>query len=284
MSRVSMIQLVSRIKLTHGTGDFRTDAALAAASVFGREKVLAEPLFVNASALANALGEHPVVHELHPGAIEIIANTDLHSLPGQPPLLLDSAFVLTGINRPLFGDTIDLGVYPVPDGGYGILGMDWVAGEFLLWHPTWEAKEIVLGDVPIMPGVDIDKLTSFGREAIRFLMVYALLLEADKTPIEVNTQKRKHKRSVAQKQAELGRGEWIIKRISLTTRRIYKTDSAGHGQEVKGDRILAPTIVSGHLAYQAYGKQWSLHRWIYVDVYEARRWIAPGPKRIIIGR
>jgi len=31
MSRVSMIQLVSRIKLTHETGDFRTDAALAAA-------------------------------------------------------------------------------------------------------------------------------------------------------------------------------------------------------------------------------------------------------------
>lgn len=284
MNRVSMTQLVSRIKLTRETGNFRTDAALAAASAFG-QSVSEEHLLVNAGALANSLGAHPVVYTLTPEAIELIGETDLHSLPGNPPLLLNSALIVTGTDRALFGGTIDLGVYPVPDGGYGLLGMDAEAGEFFLWRPTWKEREITLGDdIPVEPGADAKKISAFGRDAIRFLLVFSLLLEADKTPIEIHTNKLRQKKSVSLHQATLGRGEWTVSRISLTTRPVSQSsETMPVGKEVEG-RILSPTTVSGHLAYQAYGKQWSLRRWIYIEAYEARRWVAPGPRRIVVDK
>lgn len=284
MSRISLTQLVSRIKLTHETGDFRTDAALAAASAFG-QKVSEEHLLVNVGALANSLGSHPVVYNLTPDAVELVSETDLHFLPGFPPLLLKSAFIVTGIDRALFGGTIDLGVYPVPDGGYGLLGMDDESGEFFLWHPIWEEREITIADdSPMESEAERWKVTEFGREAIRFLMVFSLLLEADKTPIEIQSNRLRQKRSVAMRQATLGRDDWTVKRISLTTRRVSKPSKpVSSGESIEG-RILSPTMVTGHLAYQAYGKQWSLRRWIYIDSYEARRWIAPGQRRIIVNK
>lgn len=49
-------------------------------------------------------------------------------------------------------------------------------------------------------------------------------------------------------------------------------------------RVAEAVAVRGHLRRQRHGPGLAQVRWVYVASYEARRWVAPRPATIVVGR
>jgi len=263
--------------------DFRMRAAETAANAFGVERVIAESTLVNLGALAMSLGDSPVVHEFEPEALELIDATDLRSLPAEAPSLLKSAFILAGRGGvDIMPGTAELGVYPCP-GGFGFLGSNAGGMGFFLWHPRWGEREIAGPDEVLLDGTEV--LESWARQALRFVLIYAAFLEAEKTPVLTENNRKKEKKSVRKRAPEEKRKQWTIRHISLTMRIVSApregSDPTGGGIE---GRVAVPVRVSGHLVRQPYGPGRSLRKWIYVAEYGARRWIVPGARTFVVSK
>ena len=72
-------------------------------------------------------------------------------------------------------------------------------------------------------------------------------------------------------------------------RRVYLDEPPARARSSSGDpggavegRLGLEVPVRGHLKRQPYGPAQSLRRWVYVESYEARRWIAPRPLRLVV--
>ena len=48
-------------------------------------------------------------------------------------------------------------------------------------------------------------------------------------------------------------------------------------------RVGNQAVVKGHLKRQPCGPRGSERKLIWVERYEARRWVAPGPVRVVVG-
>lgn len=283
MTLTQLVQKIPRIKYAE---DFRENAGIAAARTFGVQALQELPIFVNIAALTYALGESPIIYELKNDALELIDDTDLRSFPRETPSLLSSACIVENNTGVLFGETTDLGIYPMPDGRIGIIGLtgrDQGGGAFFTaWNPKWGEHDISeFGRFE----TDSDEETykTWAQDAIRFLIVFSVMLEAEKRPIVITEAQKKQAKSVKIAERKKGRSGWRIKSISMTTQRKYPShEKTEHEKADLEDKLSRQVYVSGHIAHQAYGPQWSQHRWIYKEGYEARRWIAPGPRKIIV--
>ncbi len=281
---MSLRRLISSVKIVPESEDFRIRAGLAAVESFGVERTMSDPVLVNVAALALVMGDRPTIHEFAQDAYELIDNTDLWSIPGAPPPLLESAFVLCGKNgADIFLGTTELGFYPFP-GGYGLLGSNPGGMAFSVWRPKWDEHDISVDFGAILMG-DHKFLVEWARQAVRFLMVYAALLEVEKTPLLTESLARRTKNSARRREQKSDAKSWITRTISLTTRdvRVAAKEESGSVDYVDG-KILASVKVSGYIMHQAYGPQWSFRRWIYIKAYETRKWIAPGPRKINVIR
>lgn len=287
MTLTQVVQKIPRIKYAE---DFRENSGIAAVRAFGIQSVQELPVLVNIAALTHALGESPLVYELKNEALELIDDTDLRSFPRETPHLLSSACIIENNSGVLFGETTDLGVYPMPDGRIGIVGLtgrDQDGGAlFTAWNPLWETRD---GEHDISEferfETDSDEETykTWAQDAIRFLIVFSVMLEAEKRPIVITEAQKKQAKSVKIAERKKGRSGWRIKSVNLTTQRKYPGhDNAEHSKADLENKLSRKVYVSGHIAHQAYGPQWSQHRWIYKEGYESRRWIAPGPRKIIV--
>lgn len=259
--------------------DPRLSAArlMAAAWGFGGPEGL-----VNVAALALSMRDRLVLHRVSPGAARLVHETDLHSLPGEPPRLLRGPWLIEARNpeEPLFGRTSSLGGY-ILDGMIFLVGLEYPDGAFVArWTPRWEARDLAAGlpaedDSPLIS--DVDRHSEWAREAARFAIVFGLLLESQGTPIEVHSERASRK----QARGRAGvRRDWAVRRVILgrLVRRVMETPraEAGDGQvSALAGRRAEVVPVRGHLRRQAYGPGMSQRRWIYVEGYEARRWVAP---------
>lgn len=266
------------------TGDARADAGLLAASVYAMADVMSRPVLVNIAALALQM-DRLTVHRISTGAARLVHETDLHTLPGEPPRLLRSGAIIT-VRDPereaLFGDTVELGVYPLGDTIH-IIGLQYPDGaNHVSWSPTWQEQDLQAGmpppdDSPLI--ADREGHTEWTQQAIRFLLILGIHLDAEDSPMETRDEpvRRRSGRRTTSRPAE-----WVTRRVYLG--RVAKAVSRGTptGEDGTAGRIEATVTVRGHLKRQPYGPNRSLRRWVYVESYEARRWIAPKPLRIDI--
>jgi hypothetical protein len=286
---MTLAETIARIPAAWPSGaqDFRTAAALVAEVGFGRRAVEQATALVNCGALALAMGSRPLVHSLRDDALTLIEATDLRSAPASAPELFRHAVIIEASGLALFGETTDLGIYQVPDGRYGLLGYtgrDPDGGAmFSLWRPHWAEED--LNDPEIVPAMDeeTEGVAAWTRDAVRFVLIYGLLLEAERTPLAIDERAMKQKRSVEARNRAQGRSGWVTRYISLATRDVVLPHDTGT-EQTTGDRIAELRRVSGHLKRQVYGPDRAGRRWIYISAYEARRWLTPGPRRLIVGR
>ena len=275
-----------------GVDDFRVSAATMAARVFGAGALLGVPALVNCAGLALSMARL-VRYEITADAVELVHRTDLHALPGEPPRLLRGAWILESRHperRPLiesdmgrWGMTASLGGYPL-DGAIYLVGIGYPDGVAVArWAPKWTDEELAEGIPPdSSPLIDnVDRHHSWAREAARFAVVFSLLLEAASRPITVDEPPGEQKRKAAGARNEAR--SWTVRRVHLRTpitrRSAPPTDGTG---QALGDHQGVNVSVRGHLKRQPYGAGATLRRWVYVEAYQARRWIAPRPARIIV--
>ena len=269
-----------------GVDDFRMAAATMATAVFGAATV-ATPALVNCAGLALTM-PRLTRHELTADAIELVHATDLHALPSEPPRLLRGAWILEA-RRPerrcLFGDTASLGGYTL-DGAVFLVGIGYPDGVVVArWQPHWTGEELEASVTPdtASPLIgDVDFHTAWARQAARFAVVFALLLESVSTPLTVEEPPRARREATARHAMP---APWMVRRVHLQTPAPAQWPQPHEGTIpalAAGDRQALAVEVRGHLKRQPYGPGGTLRRWIYVSSYEARRWVAPRPVSIIV--
>lgn len=217
-----------------------------------------------------------LVYEVSPGAISVIRNLDIQDLPDKPPTLLSLPWLIESKNldKPLFGNTVCLGGYFIRN-KYFLVGLLYPDGARVeSWAPEWgkDLKIPISWSPFIEPGME-DTREEWAAQAAKFSLGLGLLLEAEKTPIAIKPAGKSERKKRAGKRRG-SQTEWVTRRVilgKLATK--YYGQSRSGGQELdKEDKILARTIVSGHLRYQPYGPGREQRKWVWIDAYEAHRW------------
>lgn len=259
----------------------RERAAELALSVHG-ERAMELPALMNVAALALSLPRLEV-HEMSPGAIRAIHGTDLHGLPGTAPGLLRHAWLLE-TKRPerehLFGQVASLAGYPL-DGHVFLIGLGYPDGVFVArWTPAWGERDIEIPEDESPLIEDRDGHREFAREAARFVTVLGLLLEARGTPLSLARETTERITGASRRDS----ADWLVRRISISEEYQHASQLRhAHGSAAGRDGLLDVEVpVRGHVKRQRYGPGLSEVRWIYVDGYDARRWIAPKPLKVLV--
>lgn len=283
---------------TGGSGDLRKAAAWLAASVYGVRTVASNLVLLNLAALTVLMRPRLVVHRLTEGAVRLVHETDLHSLPGEPPRLLRGPFVLETKDPARYGlfagqygkHTACLAGY-AHEGTIYLIGLEWPDGAFVgRWHPDWTARDLDATVTPDMESpliADIAAHQWWTRDAARFAVVLGLLLDAERTPVVTETTTERARARRASPGGQHPPSEWIVRRIYLRDTWPYRPSafSAASPQPMDlAGRIPQVVAVTGHLKRQAVGPRYSQHRWIYVRAYQARRWLAPRPLQMVVSR
>ncbi len=267
--------------------DLRTGAAELAIRVHGTERTLTQPALLNLAALALSM-PRLTVHVIRAGVPDLVDATDLHALPAEPPRLLQAPWILEVRNpadgERLFGSTASLAGYEL-DGVRYLIGLGYPDGVMVArWRPVWSGGDLEAGvergTSPLIDDVDAHK--EWAREAARFAVVLGLLLDAAGAPVRV----REEGPVLAGRRHGQPRPAtpWVTRRISLTeSAQRSAAERAGAASTAGiGGRSVARVPVHGHIKRQHFGPGGRETRMIYVASYEARRWVAPKPARVIV--
>lgn len=267
-------------------GDIREAAAALAMATWGPAWVARQPALINAAALALHMASRQEMTDVRPGAARLVAETDLHSLPSEPPRLLRAPAVLLEVRHPdrerLTGDCVSLGAYQ-HDGGWYLLGLDAPDGIWGgLWRPTWGGEDLTAGVrlethplIEVQPGEHYERMTA----AARLLVVLGLLLDAEGAPMREERERQAQRRGSAAERA--GMGGWTTRHLYLDDRRAGGAGGVGGAGPVEG-RAEQEVPVRGHLKRQPHGPGGTLRKWLWVEGYEARRWVGVRPRRTVV--
>lgn len=252
------------------------------------------PVFAAHTSLG-LLMDRLTVHRISQGPVNLVHATDLHTLPGEPPRLLQGTWILEARapeRETLFGRTVNLaGFYH--SGTIHVIGHDWPDGAWAArWTPVWgemdlheafpaaDDPSVSFGDLDV-PHVDPDTFRAAherAMQAFRFALILGIHLDAEGSPVETRDEPA---RKGSGRQRGASGADWITRRVYLG--RITRSPGRGESmdEDMDTDGLIEATVtVRGHLKRQPYGPGRSLRRWIYVEAFEARRWIAPKPLRI----
>lgn len=264
---------------------------LAATAIFtwGEQRAREHPAVVNVAGLGFSMLDRLVLHRWTRDAADMVHATDLHSLPDEPPRLLRQPWLVETPHpergQALFGTTVCLGGYYLDDDPscWWLIGLQWPDGITVAqWHPHWTGEEIAEG-IPYDTSPLIDDVTGhreWGIEAARFAVVAGLLLDAASSPIRTESADGSR---AAQKRAAraVDQESWAVKRVVLAGPPITSSNSGSGGEAVGADgRSAVDAAVRGHLKRQRHGPRGELRRWIWVEGYQARRWVSAKPLRV----
>ena len=275
----------------------REAASALAFRVWG-ERAFAVPELVNLAAWAWLARGRAVVHSLRPSVPRLVRATDLHQLPDEAPALLRAPWCLEA-GRPergerLWGDTWALAGYEL-DGAHYLVGLEGDGARVVPWRPRWSGRDLAEGvetsvldagsvdlGVPASVAGD-DAHRAWAVEAARTAIVYALLLDAAGAPVRVTDDAAADNARPRDPRRKGAPGPWSTSRVTLTPegeRAVAPPPAGGPGEpaDLSGKTAVVRPVV-GHLKRQRHGPQNSLVRWIYVEGYAARRWVAPWSTR-----
>lgn len=281
-------RILARSSAPPSSMGLRERGAMRAFEVWGPDAVLETPTMINCGALADELASRVVVHSLRPGVCQLVHDTDLRSLPSEPPRLLRGAWLLEARHasrgETLFGATASLGGYVLDDTIY-LVGVQYPDGAYATgWRPRWEDGELPEGRVversPLVDEHDHASYSQWAREAARFALVAALLLESEDAPIHRDDERQPVGRASGGGAAT----EWVTRHVTLGPSSPREAASGGGLAGAReDDAALALVNVRGHLRRQRHGPGNAQTKWVYVAQYSARRWVAPRPLRIVVG-
>jgi hypothetical protein len=263
---------------------------------FGQESLEQFPILNDLAAIVLATAPRVVVHQVRPAVAQFVDETDLHSIPAEPPRLLRRSFLFEA-RRPeagerLFGNVVAVGGYPVG----AAINIFWstypnAEGFVAQWRPKWSEAELAatptpLDVSPLLEGLQEPGTLGIAGQVGRFLIVLGLLLDSENVPLRIEDEQKEiavGSRSPTKKHgSDSGRPRWVTRHLFLDE--ISRTSApTSHTDGVSpSDRLSEQVRVRGHLKRQRHGPGLTKTRWIYVPSYEARRWVAPQPVRVIV--
>lgn len=242
-----------------------------------------------------------VAHTLRPEVADLVRRTRLRSLPDGPPRLCRRAAIVEVAGpktERLFGDTACLAFYE-HEGLYVLLGLDWPSGfRISSWKPTWAGGDVE-DDVAVdldseltwIHGRDREEHRAWTKDAVRFLVVTGLLLDAVEAPVGVSDQSSRaaDPKGKGKTKAPSGRKTpaWVTRYVSLTPgARAALRDPASTASSVAscvdGRVAQEDTRVAGHLKRVRSGPGGAERKWVWIAAYGARRWVSPSPVKVVV--
>lgn len=262
----------------------RERAGLIAIETWGARTVAGAAELVNIAALADAARERLVVHQLRADTAELVDATDLRSTPTEPPPLMRGPWIVEpeDIAHPLAGGLLGCGAYELDgrtfvvtltaDGGAqtgeATLHWDSELGATLEDHGASEAGLL---------GVTREQWEQPLCQGIRTALVLGLLLGVERGPVGSHDARARAPRN-ATRDARRAADAWVTRTCTVRPGALRGSPVAATGPVDTRGLAAIEAPVRGHLKRQPHGPKSGDRKYIWVESYEARRWVAPATK------
>ena len=232
-----------------------------------------------------AFNECITVHTLTDGVVHKIKNTRLLNMPNELPHFLTKPFIIEARHdNTLFDDAVCISGFL--EGSELNLTTTFSDNNSLIQIQSGSYDGRRLEDINYT-GFGITGRNNrdiYQKNAYAFITVFALMIEADRTPIAIEEKRTHYANSVNGKGIKPNnfKSDWIEKRVFIDKKYIpiYKNES--HEELDKEGKILKDVYVHGFLRYQPYGPELSLRKWIYVEGFDSTRWAKNGHTKVIV--
>ena len=231
------------------------------------------------------LGSFMTINILTQLVIEKINSLFLDVYPKDVPKLIKDGLHIEAKNKPLFDNITRIILYnEEPLEGKDRLSLILFKTDMRYMTATLPYSYILgnavedAGKLEFEGEVKDEDLTSF-RKAIMFCFIFAILIEAENTPTVVkDTNKSENvKKSKTEKKITDG---WIERTVYINKKYLSSKKNEIHTTLYKDDKVLKKVTVTGFLRNQAYGKNFSLRKYIYIETHPSYRWTTEGDKKI----
>lgn len=269
-------------------------------------------------ALALSCWDKLLVHRLDPKVVEYVRTYRLGSVPDAAPYLLTQPWLIevprVDKGHTLFGDTVALGSYYVPEADQWFL-MGWTLASGIVgntgafWPQDWNGGPLAQMDVAEI-GVEwqgdgwglgskklgpLDKGQLWFNQAVQFATVFAVLMEAAHSGLHTRDERNG---PAPPKERRPG-----IKHLGWTTRHVYldqktlaepaplkepeklalsATSAASESSRSIDGKSLQDVMVHEHQRRQRFGKGLSQFRWVCIKGYQSKRWTSANPVRVVV--
>jgi len=255
--------------------------AAVVAAHYGIELVEEDRLFApKIGILAIKSRGQPATYMTRPSASRVVEETDLCSIPSEPPPLLRAPGIIEA-RRPetgerLWDDVVSLAWYeaagpertpPQLLPAIVLIGQCWPERHFIArWQPVWSGEDLdeqmppVDWGADLIASVDAFEHQRYARAAARFLVIFGLLEQVDDGPLRFEIDKKTKTRQV---------------RLRDISARGHQASPLLPSAEVPSVRVLGDTMVKGHLRRFRVGEGRTGVRWKYIHDYRSKRWFSP---------
>jgi hypothetical protein len=236
-----------------------------------------------------SFGKSVTVHTLTDGVVEKIKHTKIENMPNEIPNLMKQSFLIEARrDKPLFDDIYSIGGFLI-NNEICLIIKTITNNELGLFcqHEKASFDGRKLEDLNLVYNKNFIFEQSYIQARTRsdtfaFAIIFSLILEAERTPFLVETEKNKSNRKNKNMQRKNFETEWITKRVYIDKTVQYKNISDNHSDLEKNDKQLKDVIVNGFLRRQHYGKDNLQEKWIYIESFESKRWTNNKNKKIIV--
>lgn len=274
-----------------------------ARAVYGLDAVMQASALPNVAEYALAVRERFVVHSVREGAARLARETVLPIVPDRSPVALEAP-LLVEARHPDRGDCLvsnitGIAAWPQVDNTHGacirLLVRTVPDGLYVFrWVPRWTGEDVE-STVDLAGLAGFDTASDVGAFAVRFLLVFSLLLEASRSPLETSDPDDTGAASANAKGG--GRGKTGGPRPPAaptgiaTTRHVYLSRDfereravalqqaqaqARAATALRTDLAPAPVMVAGHLQRYPVGPRDEGRReWRFVAPYRSTRLVGP---------
>jgi len=227
------------------------------------------------------LGDPMTVYVLTDSVCKKVQDVKIENLPTSCPLFLKNPFLIESREgEVLFEDVDAIGGYFDNDDDLILLTYTKNGTHFSKSNNLF--KGIRLDQINFIPKQgSIIPPNNENPNVLPFIMVLALMLEAEKTPIRIDSGTKKSKKRNMQNSKQKNLSDWVERRIYIDAKISHKksetiTPINKDGKEKQKVQIKC------FLRHQAYGPEHSLRKWIYIEDHQSTRWVKKGDKKIII--
>jgi len=224
-----------------------------------------------------ALGDPFVVHQLTESVCKKVLSVKIDNVPDTYPQFLRTPFLIESkLGKYLFDDIHAIGGYIASNNIFMLIAY-------------CEGNALLLKNENPFDGAKIETINysttqelaqSQEPKAVKvlpFVTILALMLEAERTPITVDSGSKKSKKRNSKKNKNVS--DWIERRIYIDARYESKQEGSLEPMNLDG-KIKRNVFVQGFLRHQAYGSGHKKRKWIYIEGFESSRWANEYSKKV----
>jgi len=265
------------------TDDIRKDILRYAKSL-GYTKQKTEEL-LHQLGLRLALDDPMTVHRITNSVCKKVSLVKIETLPNEYPVFLKTPFLIEA--KPgeyLIDDIHAIGGYIDNEGLFFYLAYN-DNGCLVCHEKNPFSNNKLIADVVFINEDEPEQAKAYEnkkRNILRFITILALMLEAEKSPVMIDSGNKKSIKRNLKENRKKNLADWIERRIYIDANLIQSKKNTERVVMDKEDKFLKDVAIQGFLRRQRYGTNNELMKWIYIDDFDSSRWTNKSNKRITV--